>query len=71
MLTFYLSLKKVCIKLTKNEIEPMNILFLLTFLLFIFASATSGHHFCFLTNNLMFFPFSVPTMSQGPYYGRG
>lgn len=71
MLTLYIPLKKVSIKLTKHKIEPIDFLFLLPLLLTIFTSTTSGHHVCFLTINLMFFSFPVPAMSQGPYNGCG
>ena len=64
-------LKKVSIELTKHKIKPIDLLFLLSLLLFILASTASGHHLCFLTIYLMFFPFPVPAMSQGPYYGCG
>lgn len=71
VLTLYIPLQEVRIKLTKHKIEPIDMLSLLTLLLTIFPSTTSGHDLCLLTIYLMFFSFPVPAMSQGPYYGRG
>lgn len=66
ILTLYIPLKKVGIKLAKHEIQPFYLFLWLTLLLTIFGFAPIGHYLCLLTVQLVLLSFPILAIGQGP-----